>query len=180
MQSILSSYFSYENSAFGQIIYPEDIEFVLRSTPGIVTARVTELYLSGGSAGTRTHLIGGAGEIFIFTLDKTASTNYRNESQLFTKAGTVVTTPTFNSDTLAYDMTTVASSSKTLVFTHSTNASLVVTKVNGGVSSTVSATSSTTTNGITTSTYTFDVGTSAVTVKVSSRGGLSTTTYSFT
>jgi hypothetical protein len=181
MQSILNSYFSYEKSVFGQVIYPEDVEFVLRSTPGVATARVTEMYLSGGSAGTRTYLVGGAGDIFIFTLDNVASTKYRNESHLFTQTGTMTgVSPTFTPDTLAYEMTTVATSSKTLVFTHSTNASLVVTKVNAGVSSTVAATSSTAGGGVTASTYTFDVGTSAVTVKVSSRGGLSSTTYLFT
>jgi len=180
MQSVLNAYFSYESSAFGQIIYPEDIEFVIRSTPGVVTARVTELYLSGGTAGTRTHLVGDAGDIFIFKLDNVASTNYRNESHLFTQTGTMTgVSPTFASDTLAYEMTTVATSSKTLVFTHSTNATLVVTKINTGVSSSVAATTSATAAGITTSTYTFDVGTSAVTVKVSSRGGLSSTTYVF-
>lgn len=180
MQSILSSYFSYENSAFGQIIYPEDVEFVLRSTPGVVTARVTELYLSGGSAGTRTHLIGGAGEIFIFTLDKTASTNYRNESQLFSavmSSGTI--SPTFDSGTTSYAVNTIPieTATKTLTVTYSANASLTVTAT-GGTATAGGVT--TNANGTKSVSYTLAIGVSAVSIKVSSRGGLSTTTYSFT
>jgi hypothetical protein len=181
MQSVLNSYFSYENSAFGQVIYPEDVEFVLRSTPGVVTARVTEMYPSvGGSAGTRTHLIGSAGDIFIFTLDDVASTNYRNESHLFSavmSSGTI--SPAFDSDDTSYAVSTIpiATATKTLTITYSANASLTVTATGGSATAGGVTTNS---NGTKSVSYTLAVDVSAVSVKVSSRGGLSSTTYSFT
>lgn len=177
IRAILNNYFSYAQSNFGQIIYPEDIEFVLRSAPGLLTARVTELYLEGvGSAGNRSTLIGAANEILLFNIDDETQTRVSNESGIVALAGTVVRTPSFDPNTTLYDMTTVATSSKTLLVTYSPSATVVVTATGGSVT-----TGSTTTepNGTKTTTYTFAVGVSAITIVVSSRGGLSTTTYTF-
>jgi hypothetical protein len=176
IRAILKGYYSYARSNFGQIIYPEDIEFILRATPGVLTARVTELYVNGvGSAGDRSTLVGAANEIFMFALDDETKTKVNNESGISALAGTLTgIAPTFTPNTTAYDFTTVASSTKTLLLTYSANATVLVTATGGSV--TIGATTGTLTK---TTTYTFAIGVSAITVVVSSRGGLSTTTYTF-
>jgi hypothetical protein len=49
---------------FQDTIYPQDLEFVLQQVPGVKTARVTQLFLTGGSAALNASLVGGADEIF--------------------------------------------------------------------------------------------------------------------
>jgi hypothetical protein len=53
----------YNQLNFGDQIYPEGIESVLFSIPGVFTAKVTELYREGSSPG-RFALLGGVGEFF--------------------------------------------------------------------------------------------------------------------
>jgi hypothetical protein len=63
LQQALLNNFSYENSDFGDVITPEEMEFKLRSVPGVLNAKVTALYRSGGSG--RNSLIGDPSELFV-------------------------------------------------------------------------------------------------------------------
>ena len=65
INAYIQSYYSYSQVYFGQVIHPEEIEFLLRYVPGIYNVKVSSLYRSGQTA-ARTTLIGSAGEIFIF------------------------------------------------------------------------------------------------------------------
>jgi len=56
--------FSYTNMVFGDTIYPEDIETVIKSVPGVANAKLTYLYRSSDSA-ARTTLLGAPNEIFV-------------------------------------------------------------------------------------------------------------------
>jgi hypothetical protein len=56
--------FGYVGMNFQDTIYPQDLEFVLQQVPGVKTARVTQLFLTGGSAALNASLVGGADEIF--------------------------------------------------------------------------------------------------------------------
>jgi hypothetical protein len=62
------SVFSYENINFNTAIRPEDVELVVRSIPGVTSARVVYLYRVGDIA-DRTILLGEPNEIFVFTGD---------------------------------------------------------------------------------------------------------------
>lgn len=177
IRAILKNYFSYAQSNFGQIIYPEDVEFVLRAAPGLLTARVTELYLDGvGAEGDRSTLIGAANEILLFNIDDETQTRVSNESGIVALAGTVGWTPSFDPNTTSYDMTTVTGGAKTLEVTYSLDAIPVVTAVGGSVTT---GDTDDNDNKTKTTTYTFANDVSAITIVVSSRGGLSTTTYTF-
>jgi hypothetical protein len=57
--------FGYLGMNFQDTIYPQDLEYVLKQTPGVKTAKVIALHQIGGSG--LTTLTGAAGEIFRFT-----------------------------------------------------------------------------------------------------------------
>ena len=61
--TILNTY-SYFNNQFAQVIYPQDIEFVLNNLPQVKIAKVTALYRQGGSG--LNVLTGAANELFRF------------------------------------------------------------------------------------------------------------------
>lgn len=58
--------FGYTGVNFGDVIYPQDIEFSLNQVPGIKVAKVTQLYRDGASPALNT-LTGDPDEIFRFT-----------------------------------------------------------------------------------------------------------------
>lgn len=65
LKNTLLTGFGYINMNFKDTIYPQDVEFVLQQTPGVMMVNVTALYRFG-SSGLNT-LTGTAGEIFRFT-----------------------------------------------------------------------------------------------------------------
>jgi hypothetical protein len=67
IKNALLSGFGYNGMKFEDTIYPQDVEFVLQQTPGILTVKVTALHEIGGSG--LTTLTGGPGEIFRFKED---------------------------------------------------------------------------------------------------------------
>ena len=58
--------FGYAGVFFGDIIYPQDVEFSLQQVPGIKVAKVTQLYRDGASPAL-TILTGDPDELFRFT-----------------------------------------------------------------------------------------------------------------
>jgi hypothetical protein len=96
--------FSYGNASFNQITHPEEIEALLRQIPGILNAKVTELYRSADSA-SRGILIGEPDEIFVFLTDDISVDAYSSNaslSALSSSAGTL--SPTFNSGFYSYSL----------------------------------------------------------------------------
>ena len=65
LKTKLLTYYGYNGMYFEDTIYPQDIEGVLRTVPGVSTVQVSQLYRHGASA-ARTTLTGTAGEIFRF------------------------------------------------------------------------------------------------------------------
>ena len=70
IKALLIQYYDYSQVSFGQTIYPEDIEFILKYAPGVANASVTALYRTSDTAGRRV-LVGERDELFIF--DATAA-----------------------------------------------------------------------------------------------------------
>lgn len=98
IKALLVQYYDYSQVSFGQTIYPEDIEFILKYAPAIANASVTELYRSSDTAG-RNVLVGERDELFIFDADAatiTAASTIATLSTLTTNQGAV--TPTFSAN----------------------------------------------------------------------------------
>lgn len=63
IRALINAYYSYQYVSFGQVIYPEELEFLLRYTPGITNVRVTEMYRTGDAA-ARNVLLASNEELF--------------------------------------------------------------------------------------------------------------------
>lgn len=68
LKAAIVTLFSYSNSTFAALIYPEDVEFALRSTEGVASVQVKKLYRTGLTP-ARELLVGGPNEIFVFEED---------------------------------------------------------------------------------------------------------------
>lgn len=96
--------FSYGNSSFNQIIHPEEIEALIRQVPGILNAKVTNLFRSSESA-SRGILIGEPDEIFVFLNEDISLAAYSSDSSLSAltnSAGTL--SPSFSSGFYSYSL----------------------------------------------------------------------------
>lgn len=97
-------YFSYNNSEFGQVIHPEEIEAFIRNIPGIRNARVNALYRTADSA-ERDILIGAANEIFVFLTDNIVITPLSSNANLLSLAASPGTlAPTFTPEFYNYSI----------------------------------------------------------------------------
>ena len=127
--SALTSAFSYNFSAFGAIITPEEVESIVRSINGVYNARVTALYrLSGTTA--RSTLVGAANEIFTFAEDSISVTLASSDatlSNITTNVGTL--SPAFTAAISHYNIVGASAGSASIGLTK-TNANSVV-YVNG-------------------------------------------------
>lgn len=65
IKAALVNAYSYTNSTFGQIIYPEDVEALLRQVNGIASVQVKDLFRVSEPAG-RNLLVASPNEIFVF------------------------------------------------------------------------------------------------------------------
>lgn len=104
IKALLNSYYSYALVYFGQTIYPEDIEFLLKYAPGVTNVNVIEMYRSTQTAG-RDVLVGAENELFVFSptdVAISAASGDATLTSLSTNTGTV--SPTFVSDFLVYNL----------------------------------------------------------------------------
>lgn len=109
IRTLLNAYYSYQYVSFGQIIYPEELEFLLRYTPGVTNVRVTELYRTGDAAG-RDVLVASNEELFSIVasgatsgITVTADSTDADLSTLATNVGTLI--PTFTAEFYSYGIT---------------------------------------------------------------------------
>lgn len=166
IKALLIQYYDYSQVSFGQTIYPEDIEFILKYAPGVANASVTELYRTDDTAGRRV-LVGELDELFVFDAAAagiTLASDVSTLSSLTTNLGTL--SPVFSGTFYNYSLV-VASGTTSVNITPTKSDTGSVVYVNGvaspsGTAVTIS-TPTTTTN---------------VTVKVIAQDLVSSKTYS--
>lgn len=166
IKALLIQYYDYSQVSFGQTIYPEDIEFILKYAPGVANASVTELYRTDDTAGRRV-LVGERDELFIFDAAAAAITLASDVSTLnalTTSLGTV--TPVFSSTFYNYSL---------VVATGTTSVNLTPTKSDTGAVVYVNGVAHPSGTAVTISTPT---ATTNVTIKVIAQDLVSSKTYS--
>jgi hypothetical protein len=103
LKSVLD-YFAYNNSEFGQVIHPEEIEAFIRSITGVRNARVNALYRTADSS-ERDILIGEPNEIFVFLTDNIVISPLSSNANLLTLAASPGTlAPTFSPTFYTYSL----------------------------------------------------------------------------
>lgn len=168
IKALLIQYYDYSQVSFGQTIYPEDIEFILKYAPAVANASVTALHRSSDSAG-RNVLVGERDELFIFDATAatiTAASNIATLSSLTTNTGAV--TPTFSGTFDNYSL---------VVATGTTSVDITPTKSDSGSTVYVNGTLATSGAATTVSTPT---ATTVVTIKVLAEDNVTSHTYTVT
>jgi hypothetical protein len=103
IKSALASIFDYSNATFSALIYPEDVEFALRSVEGVASVQVKQLYRAAVPPLTppaRELLVGGANELFVFEEDDMTIYSSTALSSLILSDGTLA--PTFHPSVVNY------------------------------------------------------------------------------
>lgn len=166
IKALLIQYYDYSQVSFGQTIYPEDIEFILKYAPGVANASVTELYRTDDTAGRRV-LVGERDELFIFDAAAagiTLASDVSTLNSLTTSSGTV--SPVFSSTFYNYSL---------VVATGTTSVDITPTKSDTGAVVYVNGVASPSGSPVTVATPTT---TTAVTIKVIAQDLVSSNTYS--
>jgi hypothetical protein len=174
IQEYIATYYSFSTNTFGQVIHPEEIEFLLRYAPGINNVKVTTLYRTGEAA-IRNSLAATAGEIFVF----------KPTNLVITALGTVATLDTFSAtnsgafspawssgNTFGDYTTTVTAGSANIVVTAVPTDTDAKTYING----TVAYSGGTSTP----KTVTTPVGVTEITILVVAEDGTTSKTYTLT
>jgi hypothetical protein len=129
IRAYMTAYYSYVQNTFGQVISPEELEFILRYVPGIYNLRVTSLYRTG-EENSLTTLIGEPGEIFSFISSNTILTPFGTTATLDDLEATNSTgglSPAFSSGYTDYTLTVDSGSSSTVITaTPSTGATVLI------------------------------------------------------
>jgi hypothetical protein len=116
MRSILSSKYGFNNVSFAQTLYPEEIEYWLRFTPGVKNVTVAQINRLGATA-VRLPLVCAANEIPIIRASSVVIEPLSSDSTPSALALSGITiSPTFAPETTAYTATTT-NSSTTLTLT---------------------------------------------------------------
>jgi hypothetical protein len=161
----MSQAYSYQTMDFGTVVYPEEIEYLLRGVPGVSNVKVISLYRSGQDV-NRTVLLGDANEIFVFLSGNIALQAFKETSTLSAltaSAGTL--SPTFSSTTLSYQ----------LALPNGTTSVTLTPTVTAGTSATVTVNNTLPATAVTTA-----VGDTIILVTVTAEDGTTTTTYKVT
>lgn len=160
--------FKYSNVDFGAIVHPEEIEATIRAIPGIINARVTAFFRTGGTS-ERAILIAEPNELFVALSDDLTVTAFSTNSNLQTLTSNVGTlAPTFGPTFYNYSLP-VPNGTTSISITPTLQASTAVMKVNGVVKTSGSSTSINT-----------PVGTTTVTIAITAADGLSFSDYVIT
>jgi hypothetical protein len=181
IQKVFETYFSYSSMRFGQVIYPEVVDGLLRQIDGVRNIRLKYFHRTADNVNERRTLTGQANEIFAFPAANITSTRLSSSSTLsnLTAAiagggGTLTLYPTtFASNITSYNLVVSTATSVTLTVTKTNALSSVVVLKNGlstGVSGPVS------------DVYTISSVTNAdvYTITVTSQDGVNVTVYTVT
>jgi len=174
IQEYIEEYYSFLTNSFGQIIHPEEIEFLLRYAPGINNVKVTTLYRTGEAA-IRNSLSATAGEIFVFKPSNLVITALSTVATLHTFSATNSSafSPTWTSgNTFGDYTTTVTPGSANIVVTAVPTDADAKTYING-----TAAYSGGTSSPVTVTT---PVGVTEITILVVAEDGTTSKTYTLT
>lgn len=96
--------FSYNNSSFGQIIYPQQIESELAKVPGVKSVQVAGLFRTGETS-VRQTLVAADNEIFVFLSDNITISQLSSDASLLTLTASPGTfSPTFTPNFYNYSL----------------------------------------------------------------------------
>jgi hypothetical protein len=95
IKTTITSAFSYNNSAFSDVITPSEIEYKLRQIEGIQNVAVTSLYKTSSGSG-KNSLVGGAGEMFVFYGDNITTSEASSDSLLASSGGLTISSGTLS------------------------------------------------------------------------------------
>lgn len=149
IKDLLATYYDYSSVYFGQTIYPEDIEFILKYAAGASNVNVISMYRYGDAV-SRNVLIGGDHELFVFDRTNTAITQASTVSTLSdldTGSGTL--TPTFANEFYNYSLVIGTGVTSVTITPARTDAGSTI-YVNGTLTASGSAATITTAVGVTT------------------------------
>ena len=168
IKALLVQYYDYSQVSFGQTVYPEDIEFVIKYAPGVSNASVTELYRTGELAG-RNVLVCEKDELLIFdaeAADITLASSVSTLTSLVTNEGTV--SPVFASSFYNYSL---------VIGSGITSVNLTPTRSDSGATIYVNGVASPSATAVAIPTPT---ATTTVSIRVVAQDLVSSTTYSVT
>ena len=120
--AIITKY-GYAESSFAEIIYPEDLEYLMKTVDGIVSAQVKEVYRTGATP-ARDILIAEPNEIFVFTEEGMTLTPADALGDLTLSIGTL--TPAFNTSVLNYAVALPTGTTSTIVTPTALSATAVI------------------------------------------------------
>lgn len=163
--SELVTRFSYNYINFEDVITPEEVEYQLRQVEGVYNVKVTGLSRSGSTG--RNTLLGGAGELFVFSEANSFVTAYETDATITDLTSNVGTlSPAFSSGVFNYNLP---------VPNGTTEVELTVTKDNAAIS--VNGIAATSEVPATVST---PVGTTIIPINITAEDGISTQAYRVT
>jgi hypothetical protein len=106
IQSAILQDFSYQSTNFADVVYPEQVEAVLRQVPGVRNVRVTKLFRTSTSSDAREILVAQPGEIFVFNPTNITVTPVSSEASLTNATfSTGTLSPALNSAFFNYTLT---------------------------------------------------------------------------
>lgn len=112
IKSALITKYGYGESSFAEIIYPEDVEYLMKTVDGIVSSQVKSLYRVGSFVG-RDILIAQPNEIFVFTEEYMELVPADALGLLELSVGTL--NPAFNTSILNYSVALPNGTTSTVV-----------------------------------------------------------------
>lgn len=176
IRKIFETYFSYSSMKFGQVIYPEVVDGLLRQIDGVRNIRLRSLYRSSESAGRKV-LRAEANELFAFP-----SANITGEVLSYVSTLTnIAATVNAGSGTLYPTTFSPSVTSYNLVVSTATSITLTLTKANTG--ETVSVLKNGSSTGVSgTGPYTISpiANNDVYTITVTSQDGVNITVYTVT
>lgn len=187
IQKAFATSFSYNFNDFAAVVSPEEIEFKLRQVEGVSTARVTQLYKTGGTV-ARGVVIAGAGEIFVYdtaNITISALSDDPTLSAQVVKDGTTDATigtwsPAYSSTFYNYSVVLPTGTTSIKL----TPTATVPTSSSGGVVSiygtTIYVNGTAVASGAASTAITTNVGTTTVTVNTIAGNGVTAATYTLT
>jgi hypothetical protein len=174
IQEYIEEYYSFLTNSFGQVIHPEEIEFLLRYAPGINNVKVTTLYRTGEAA-IRNSLSATAGEIFVFKPSNLVITALSTVATLHTFSATNSSafSPTWTSGNTFGDYTTTVTPG---------SADIAVTAVptDADAKTYINGTAAYSGGTSTPKTVTTPVGVTEITILVVAEDGTTSKTYTLT
>lgn len=161
-------YFAYNNSSFGQVIFPQQIEAELAKITGVRSIRVDGLYRTGDTA-ERKVLVGAENEIFVFLTDNVTISQLSSVATLQALTASPGTfSPTFTPNFNTYSLV-VPNGTTSVAITPTLQSSSATLKVDGSAAD----------SGVATN-VNVAVGVDNVPIEILAADGVTTNTYTLT